>query len=223
MLQEQMKGGLVKRNAKRGQVFAVIGFVIISIMYFGCSSARLADTWRDPVYREPPMKKILVVAAKKNNVDRRIWEDILAEEISDHGVSTIPSYRLFADAIPDTQRLSETIRQEQFDGVLVIHKLPAGRSARVAPGYYQTVPVARYNYFTDSYDVVYQEVYRPGYVESTQIVRHEVMLYSTGENGHMVWGAIGELIDPSSRKAVRQEITKLIIPALAKQKLIPGN
>jgi hypothetical protein len=38
---------------------------------------------------------------KKSPVKGRIWEDIIASELSAHDVTTTPSYRLFADSLPD--------------------------------------------------------------------------------------------------------------------------
>lgn len=199
-------------------IMALAGWIIL-----GCSSAKLTSTWRDPSYRRPPMKKILVIAARQDTLYRRVWEDELSTAIGARGVAVTQSYRLFSDAIPDTMRLSESVRREQFDGVLVVRPLPTELSARVVSGS-SFAPAFAYSPYAYSYGFIYQYNLNPGYVGITKTVSNEVMLWSTSaDDGHLVWGATGELIDPSSRELVRKETIKLIVPALGRQGFIPDK
>ena len=51
--------------------------------------------------------------------------------------------------------------------------------------------------------------------------QYGVWIQSTKENGELVWAGTGEMVDPNSREAVRNEITGLIAPELARQGIIP--
>jgi hypothetical protein len=167
------------------------------------------------------MTNILVIAVKKNAVNRRIWEDGLVAELSAHSVASTPSYRLFPNAIPDTQQVVAAVREKNCDGVLVVRRLSSETATYDRPGYVRSVPVTRYDRLKQTYYTIYREVYEPGFSDTLRIMRHEINLWSTKESGQLVWAGTGETLDPSSREAVRNEITDLIIPELARQGIIP--
>ena len=58
------------------------------------------------------LKKMLVISAGKNPVKRRIWEDAFSVELAKHDVEATPSYRLFPDAVPDTDQVIQIVRFE---------------------------------------------------------------------------------------------------------------
>src|SRR5689334_8028861 len=72
----------------------------------GCGSqTSLTNMWRDPTFSSPPMTKVLVIAVKRDPAMRRIWEDGMTQEMSEHGVKAVPSYQLFPGDLPDTQQV----------------------------------------------------------------------------------------------------------------------
>jgi hypothetical protein len=194
--------------------------VVLSCIYFGCVSSQLTNTWMDPSFKDQPMTNILVIAVKRNPVNRRIWEDGLVAEFSAHKVVSFPSYRLFPNAIPDTQQVAAAVGEKKCDGVLMVRRLPNQTATYDRPGYLRSVPVTRYDRLKQTYYTIYREVYEPGYSDTLKIMRHEIELWSTKESGQMVWAGTGETLDPSSKEAVRKEITDLIIPELARQGII---
>jgi hypothetical protein len=205
-------------NPPRSIAAIILG--VLLCMEFGCSSSRLTNTWMDPSFRDQPMTNILVVAVKKNPVSRRIWEDGLVAELSAHGVASTPSYRLFPEAVPDTQQVVGAVQERRCDGVLVVRRLASETAAYDRPGYVRSIPVSRYDRLTQTYHTIYREVYEPGYSDTLKIMRHDINLWSTKEGGQLVWAGTGETLDPSSREEVRSEITGLIIPELVRQGII---
>jgi len=191
------------------------------VFYGGCTSSRLTDEWRDPSFHAPPMRNVLVVCMKKNPTRRRLWEDGIVAELSHHGVVAAPSYRSFPNAIPDTDEISAAIRQEDYDGVLMVNRLPTETSSRYISGSVRSVPATRYDRLTRSYYTVYRQVQDSGYVETDKLVRHEIEMWATEDEGRMIWAGTGEILDPSSGEQIRDEITGLIVPELASQGLIP--
>jgi hypothetical protein len=200
-------------------VFVIL--VVLSCIDVGCVSSQLTNTWMDPSFKDQPMTNILVIAVKRNAVSRRIWEDGLVAELSAHSVVSIPSYRLFPNAIPDTQQVVTAVREKKCDGVLMVRRLPSQTATYDRPGYVRSVPVTRYDRLKQTYYTIYREVYEPAFSDTLKIMRHEIELWSTKETGQLVWAGTGETLDPSSREAVRKEITDLIIPELARQGIIP--
>jgi hypothetical protein len=194
---------------------------ILASIDFGCTSSNLTNTWRDPNFKNPPMTNMLIIAAKKNPVNRRIWEDEIVAELFAHSVTSTPSYRLFTDSIPDPDQVGTAVKEKKFDGVLFIRRLPTEISTYDVPGYVKSEQVTRYNKRTNTYSTFYRDVQQPGYTDTNKVVRHEVNVFTTQEGGSLVWAGTGEMINPSSRESVRSEITGLIVPELARQGIIP--
>jgi hypothetical protein len=196
-------------------------FALTACIDFACTSSRLANMWKDPEFKNPPMTNMLIVASSKNPVNRRIWEDAIVSGLSVQGVTSTPSYRLFADSIPNPDQVGAVVQEKKFDGVLFIKRLPAQVSTNYVPGYVKSEQVTRYNERSKSYVTFYRDVQQPGYTDSSKVVRHEVSVFDTQEGGHLVWDGIGELLNPDSREEVRNEITGLVIPELAREGIIP--
>ena len=91
-----------------------------SLILLSCASTQLSHTWRDASYTAGPLKKILVVAVRKDQVRRRIWEDGFAAALSWHGVDATPSYRLIAETLPDTGLIDSVAREGNFDGIMLV-------------------------------------------------------------------------------------------------------
>lgn len=203
------------------QVVILVAAAILAFVDFGCTSSSLTNMWRDPNFKNPPMTNMFIVAAKNNPVNRRIWEDEVVAELSAHGVTATPSYRLFADSIPDPDQVGAAVQEKKFDGVLFIKRLPTQVSTYYVPGYVKSEAVTRYNERTRTYSTFYRDVQQPGYIDTNKVIRHEANVFATQEGGNLVWAGTGEMINPSSREAVRSEITGLFVPELARQGIIP--
>jgi hypothetical protein len=196
---------------------------LLASIDFACTSSRLTNMWKDTEFKNSPMTNMLVIAAKSNPVNRRIWEDVIVAELSVHGVETTASYRLFADSIPDPDQVRAAIQEKKFDGVLFIRKLPTEISTSSVPGSIQREVVTRYDESTQTYSAFYQDVRQPGYSDTNKVVRHEASVFTTHNGGRLVWAGTGEMINPTSREAIRAEITGLVIPELARQGIIPAK
>ncbi|MSS71801.1 MAG: hypothetical protein EXS64_09965 [Candidatus Latescibacteria bacterium] len=168
------------------------------------------------------MKTMLIVGVYKNPVARRLWEDGFVAELSENGTTATPSYQLFPNAVPDTAHIAEAMRARGYDGVLITRRLPTQVITNYVPGYVTTVPVTRYNWWTDAYHTYYQEVYQPGYTETERLAHHEINVWTT-KNSHLIWAGTGEMLDTTSREDVIHEITQMIVPELARQGIIPAK
>src|SRR2546425_1821814 len=204
-----------------GQVIVIISAAFLACEVSGCTSTSLTNMWKDPAFAGPPLTNILVIAVKNDPARRRIWEDGLAAELSTHSVAATPSYRLFPAAVPDTVQALDAIREHKYDGVLVVRKLPTEKNARYIPEYAVTKPVIRYSPWTQTYYTVYRTIVEPPTVDTERVVRHAIDVWATKDPGGLVWTGTGETLDPASAEAVRNEVTDLIVPELARQGIIP--
>lgn len=209
----------MKIDFSRGIVLAAIT-LLVSIN-FACTSSSLTNVWKDPEFKGPPMTNMLIIAARKSPVNRRIWEDIIVGELSAHGVTSTPSYQLYPDSIPDPDQVGAVVREKKFDGMLVIRRLPTEISTNYIPPSVKSEAITRYNERTQTYHTFYRDVQQPGYTDTSKVVRHDVSVFTTENVGRLVWAGTGEMIDPGSGEAIRHEITGLVIPELAREGIIP--
>jgi hypothetical protein len=197
---------------------------ILASVDLGCSSSRLTNEWRDPEFKNTPMTNMLIVAAKKTPVNRRIWEDEMVAELSAQGVTATPSYRLYTDSIPDPDQVATSVRENKFDGVLFIRKIPTELTAYYVPGPVKNEQFTRYNEHTQTYFSFYRDVQQSGTTDTSRVVRHEISVFTTQqEGGRLVWAGTGEMLDPTSREDVTLEVSGLIVPELVRQGIIPGK
>jgi hypothetical protein len=149
---------------------------------------------------------------------RRLWEDEFAVELRRHGVNATPSYRIFPDALPDTEQIIAEVRRSDYDGVVMTVRLPNAVQSSYVPGYVATVPVTRFNPWYDAYFTYYQGVYEPGYLETERVARSRIDVWSTAGRGRLIWTGTSETYDPSSSS--KQEVAKKIVPELMSQGVI---
>jgi hypothetical protein len=204
------------------QLVILLTSVVLSGINSSCASSQLADMWKDPEYNAPPMKSILVIAAKREAVNRRLWEDEFSVALSAQHVTSVCSYRLFPDSIPSPQQVGSIVRDRNFDGVLFVRRLPPRILTTDVQGSVKAVEVTRYNRHTQSYSTFFHDQRQPDHTDTNIVYRHEVSVFTAqDEGGRLIWSGTGELIYPDSRTQIRQEITSLIVPELARVGIIP--
>jgi hypothetical protein len=208
-------------NVSQGIILA--SFILLASIGFGCASSNLTNVWKDPGFKNSPMSNMLIIAASRSPVNRRIWEDEIAAELSAHKVTTTQSYRLFPDSIPDPDQLASVVREKRFDGILFIRKLQDEISTKYTQPSVTQEMVTRYSERDNAYHTYYRDVQQPGYTDTSKVVRHDVSVFTTQEGSRLVWAGTGEMIDPTSREAVRGEIVGLVVPELARQGMIPAK
>jgi len=184
----------------------------------GCAgNTQLVDMWRDPAASSRPIRQILVVAFRRDETSRRIWEDGFVATLSKHGVNATPSYSLFQGGVPDTAQIEDAVRDRNFDGVLFAHRLGSTTQQTYVPGYTRYEPVWVRGRWSSTYHTYWTEVHEPGYVESDRIVRHRVDVWNTADDWRLVWSGTTESINPTSARDVNHAIAKLIVPELLNQ------
>jgi hypothetical protein len=184
----------------------------------GCAgNTQLVDMWRDPSAASRPIRQLLVVAFRRDETSRRIWEDGFVATLSKHGVNATPSYSIFQGGVPDTAQIEDAVRDRNFDGVLFAHRLGATTQTTYIPGYTHYEPVWVRSRWSYNYHTYWTEVHEPGYVESDRVVRHRVDVWNTSDDWRLVWSGTTESINPTSARDVNHAIAKLIVPELLNQ------
>jgi hypothetical protein len=203
-----------------------------------CTSSRLVDIWNDPVYQVLPLRKMMVIAVRKDATNRRIWEDAFSSELAKHDMAATSSYRIFPNAPPDTNQVIASVESDGFDGILIILNLPSDTTSYHVNGY-KTIensnyfPLnlnqkAHYVYreypFTDQdvhyisywqrYRTCYREIEHPGYIDTTTTDVRAIDVTTTGKNGRLIWSATCRTPDPRSVMDVQISIARLVLKEL---------
>jgi len=189
----------------------------------GCASSELVDIWRDPTFNSPSLNKMLVISVSKNSTNRRIWEDAFSTELVKHGVTPTPSYRLFPDALPDTNQVIQVVQSNGFDGVMVTHRFPSEAKPQYVQGFSTQEQDMRYVWRRDRFVPYYRTVWHAGYVDSQKTDIRAIDVWSTKNEGQLIWSATSETPEPNSIQEVRQEIVKLVMSELTKQRIIASE
>jgi len=190
------------------------------ILIESCSTSVLVDEWNDPSFHESPLKKILIIAIRKNPIQRRIWEDAFVGELSKKGVISTSSYKLFPDALPDTDQVIETVQKNSFDGILVTRILQKETETHYIESYVTSESKLRYNPFRNSYSTYYRDVEHPGFVDSSTVDRRGIEVWVIRDKERIIWGATSNTPEGNSLETVKNNIVDLVIPELLRYGII---
>ncbi len=179
-----------------------------------CTSTSLVNLWKSPDYPHQPLSRILVVTIRKDAASRRVWEDGFVAALRRHGIDAVPSYQLFPKTDPDTAELLTAVRRRGFDGVLMAHRESAATEATYVPGYVALRPAWYAGPWLQHYALYYYRVYAPGYIEVNRVVRYEIDMWMTADQGRLVWSATTASLNPASSRQVNKEIADQIVPQL---------
>lgn len=197
--------------------------VVAAIIMAGCGSTQLVSLWKDPSYNAAPLHKIMVVAIRKDQVRRRMWEDAVVAALSKEKAGTLAtaSYQLFPNEIPDTTALQQDSKDQGFDGVLVVARVERSTLTSEVPSYVSQEPVTEYKRRWNAYVTHYETIVHQGYVDSSKVVSVRTDLLLVNEDGRMVWSATSRSVDPSSAEQFRSEVAENAAKQLAKARLVP--
>ena len=206
---------------KLNKIFATtaVSFCLMMLLE-SCSSSVLVDKWSDPLFDKTPLKKILVIAIRKDPIQRRIWEDAFVVEFSKNGVNATSSYNLFPDALPDTNQIIQTVQEKEFDGILVTRLLLAETKTNYVEGSVTTEQEYRYNNYRKRYDLYSHKVEHPGYVESQIIDRRAIDVWMIRNEERLIWSATSNTPERTSVVEVQDDIADLVIPELVRSSII---
>jgi hypothetical protein len=187
----------------------------------GCSQSQMTDMWKDPSYNDGTMKNVLAVAVRKDPVRRRIWEDAFVEELKAHGVSAVASYTMFPSDVPDSSQVSDIVRKEGCDGVVISVRLPNATEETYVAGYTKREFVTVSGPFLRGYTTYWQDVQVPGYTETNEVRRFQTNVWTTQNGGRMIWSGTVETPEIAADGPVRDVIRKQLAAELVTAGILP--
>jgi hypothetical protein len=197
-----------------------IGFLIIAIISLLAADAQkqktsIVKSWRDPetMIKVGQFNRILVVAFVKDPANRKAAEDDIVKQLKSKGV---PSYQIFGEGVSDMddEALAEKIKNERFDGAVVMQLINPDKEMQYTPGT-GTYP-ATYNSFYPYYGGAAKKFSDPEYLAKHDIYTIETNFYSFKDN-KLVWSGITNSVDPKDIDKMIASIGKVITEEMKKQ------
>lgn len=198
------------------------GAIALAALAAGCASQTISSEWKDTSFRGS-VDSVFVVAIRREEIHRRLWEDAFVAELTARGVTAVQSYRLFPDGAPDTQQVITAVRERHFGGVLVSSRLPNSTSSTYVPGHTETRPVTTPDVFSNSYSTRWTDVKVPSSIETTNIRHYETDLWKTGAGAHMIWTGVCDCPDSVDPNEIGEDIGLVIVPQMERAGVVPAR
>jgi len=186
----------------------------------GCASQSVSQQWHDTTFRGS-FSNVLVIAIRKEEIHRRMWEDAFDAEFAARGVNVLKSYDLFPGSAPDTQQVIAAVREHHCDGVLVSSRLSNSTETRYIPGHTTSQPVMTQDAFSNAYSTRWTDVQVPGYTETNQMRHYQTDLWQTGDSAHVVWTGVIDSAESGSPSIIPETVSGTIAPQMEKAGVIP--
>jgi hypothetical protein len=201
----------------------LIATTVSAFVISGCGTTQQANFWMDPTYSATPMKKVLVVAMRQDQLKRRMWEDAVVAALDGKKLTStvaVASYQLFPNDVPDTLAVRLKAKEEGIDGVLVIARIQRDALTNEVPGYTTSELITRYSTRWNAYKSWYEDVYHPGYTETETTVSVRTDLLVPQEDGKLVWSVTSQEVDPTSADQFRNSVAEAVVRQLQKERII---
>ncbi|NPA24384.1 MAG: hypothetical protein GXO34_00975 [Deltaproteobacteria bacterium] len=100
--------------------FGVCFLLLPVLLVAGCSSTKVTGVWKDPKLENAVFSNILVVNTLLDDISRKKSERAIVEQLRVDGVEAMPSYRVLPPGkLPNVERVAESVKNNQFDAVLI--------------------------------------------------------------------------------------------------------
>ncbi len=202
-------------------IFILFSYLVISILFTGCSSTQLLSSWSDKSAKNIPIEPVLIIGVANNNPTiRNIYEDTFVNSFAKAKIRAIPSHTISKKPIePNEQSLREIINKADATTVLITHIFNSQENNAFIPSSYVVgsnsySPGRLYSY----YPFVRSSVSDLGsYVTKTTIILESNLYDVKTEN--LIWSARTKSIDPIMTKKYYQEITDILTNDLTSKHL----
>ena len=180
-------------------------------------ASKIENEWTAPVQNTDSTKifqKILFVAFLKDDATRRIAEDKLVAEVKGRGVASY-SYLKGIDTRSTESVIADRLRQDGFDGVIIMRLATVDKNAAYVPGNYPSYYNSWYGYYSSTYP----RFNDPGYSSQGGIYNVEINVYSLEKN-KLLWTGITSAVNATDTNRMIDNIIASVKQRMKSQGLI---
>lgn len=197
----------------------ILSAVIISLLFFSCTSTRITSSWTEPNKQVTltNLNKVLVVALLKNETNRHKAEDEMVTYLKGKG---IVSYNYLDDNFnkKNEEALRDKIREDGFDAAITLRLIDVEKEQTYTPGNIATYPTY-YRTFGGYYRRSFSTYSTPGTYSTTKIYTVETNVFSIKED-KIIWTGITETTNPEGVDKMINEVVKTVYKKMKKDNFI---
>lgn len=122
------------RFAHRRLLATVLAGALTGALLAGCTSYSLNNVWKEPAFKGPPVRSLMVIGVSQSDVHRRLFEDGFVQTLKAAGKEAQPSYTLLPQRgrIPDAD-IKGAIARTGVDAVIVTRVLRVDKQVSATP------------------------------------------------------------------------------------------
>jgi hypothetical protein len=207
-----------------GRYSAILLCTVLMLSFLtGCSKTSVTGVWKKSDFAGEPFRSVLVVALTGDEMNKALWENIMADELNQAGIAAVPCTKAFPGSNNVTrEEIVAYVSHHAIDGMLVTRLVDTRKEQAYHPprGVYYGGPYWYYNHFYNYYPYVYDRVYSPGYTSTHTIVLLETNLYQA-ETQELIWSMSSDTFDPRSINQLVESVSRKVIQGLRRDRLIP--
>ena len=149
-----------------------IAFTAFTLMFCGCASSSVRQTWKSPSYSGGPVAKIAVLVKSDRDFYRQAIENYFASILNEQGQNAFTTHDLFGLSAIKADRAAAVarLRQSGADSVLVVRLIDAptySRQATVTSPAFTSSAAESYGYLVMETDASWNTLQSDVYIESS--------------------------------------------------------
>ncbi len=208
----------------RTMILRLIGILIIPALLISCATTSLVDTWRNPGITAQKHHKLLAVYVSRNDSVRRVYEDILVNELKQKGVEAEPGHMFIPGGLKVVRpALEKAIKEAGADGVVTMQLIRIEQHVVIEPGYVPIYPDYWYPPAFPTWDMYgYFGVFPyagPPDIATYEVGRLQVNLFDA-QSGKLQWAGTVKTSVPGDIVTVAKDLARIIVRKLAEDGLI---
>ena len=201
--------------------------ILLAFWLFGCSSAELVSSWKNPEIVTFDAYKVLVVGMTPNQQGRELFETKMKREFTNYGVEAMRSIDLFDVSFTATRQTEKELDEvetqlleKDFDAILFTKVLGSENRESFAR---RLADIEGYEHqFRDDY-LSHQDIYfEDDYYEQYTVYHAETSLYCicVGKERSLIWRGAIDITDPINIRKTVDDYIKLVVMAMTEEDVI---
>lgn len=199
----------------------------VLIGFYGCSSSKMVNQWKNPDITTFEVNKILVVGMTSDEDSRRLFEHRLTDQFEEEGIIAVKSIdffeKSFTSSVKSTEELDaieNLLIEKGFDAVL-FSKVTGSETKMTLLSSMQNLSnnIDDFRgYFYENQNI-YFEKHLP---ESYRVYHTESLLYCLcpEKTRELLWKGSIDIIDPRKAKKSVSDYVKTLLKELRSQKVL---
>jgi len=191
--------------------------MLSGMVFAGCSTANfVVSEWRNPAYRAPEFKSVMVGGLSEQTSIRRNFEDEFLAQLRSAGIEAVPSYRHIAEGEKlDDATLKQAARRAGADALIIARPVRVEQRTDFGPNY----PVPSFGIFGSNVGAVWHGPYGGGSVSRYTEYTSEATLYDPVKN-QVVWSGTLKTSEPENANRAVKLYVEAVINTLKEKDLL---